>query len=155
MAFCTQCGTEMEGTVCPACGAGEETTQVVPLAQVAQQTPPPPPQPQPSAYAPPQYAPVPPQYPPYPQYPVYPVAYYPQPEEDDDDAVVSVGAWIGRRLFLLIPCVGPLVYFILLFVWAGDDSREESSRNWAKAQLWVLLFLMLLSLIAMFLFLLI
>lgn len=52
---------------------------------------------------------------------------------------VSVGAWVGRSLINLIPCVGGIIYIIMLFVWSGDTKYNETSRNWAKAQLILLL----------------
>lgn len=51
---------------------------------------------------------------------------------------VSVGGWIGRSLIPYIPLVGGLVYLIMLFVWSGDTTKEDSFRNWAKAQLIVM-----------------
>ena len=48
---------------------------------------------------------------------------------------VSVGGWILRGLISYIPCVGSIIYLIMLFVWSGDDSYDDSARNWAKAQL--------------------
>lgn len=60
--------------------------------------------------------------------------YYPAARQP-----VSVLGWIGRSLIPAIPIVGSLIYFIMLFVWAGDKNKEESFNNWAKAQLWVML----------------
>ena len=51
---------------------------------------------------------------------------------------VSVGGWIGRSLIPCIPLVGGIVYLIMLFIWSGDSKKEDSFRNWAKAQLIVL-----------------
>lgn len=48
---------------------------------------------------------------------------------------VSVGGWIGRSLIPFIPLVGGIVYLIMLFIWSGDTAKEETFRNWAKAQL--------------------
>ncbi len=48
---------------------------------------------------------------------------------------MSVGGWIGRSLIPLIPVVGGIVYLIMLFIWSGDTTKEDSFRNWAKAQL--------------------
>lgn len=48
---------------------------------------------------------------------------------------ISVGGWIGRSLIPLIPLVGGIVYLIMLFVWSGDVKKEDTFRNWAKAQL--------------------
>ncbi|MBQ7036072.1 MAG: hypothetical protein IJN74_01095 [Clostridia bacterium] len=50
-----------------------------------------------------------------------------------------MGGWIGRSLIPMIPFVGGLIYFIMLFIWAGDKSKEVSFNNWAKAQLVVML----------------
>lgn len=49
--------------------------------------------------------------------------------------VVTTGQWILRMLINLIPCVGPIIYFIMLFVWMNDKTKEDTSANWAKAQL--------------------
>jgi hypothetical protein len=49
--------------------------------------------------------------------------------------VVTAGGYILRSLINYIPAVGPLIYFIMLFVWNADSKKEESFRNWAKAQL--------------------
>ena len=49
--------------------------------------------------------------------------------------VVTAGGYILRGLINYIPVVGGLIYFIMLFVWNADSRKEESFRNWAKAQL--------------------
>ena len=51
---------------------------------------------------------------------------------------ISIGGWIGRSLIPCIPFVGGIVYLIMLFVWSGDTNKEDSFRNWAKAQLIVM-----------------
>ena len=48
---------------------------------------------------------------------------------------ISVGGWIGRSLIPYIPLVGGIVYLIMLFIWSGDRKKEDTFRNWAKAQL--------------------
>lgn len=65
--------------------------------------------------------------------PVYPT--YQQPAAG---MPVSVGGWIGRSLIPMIPIVGGIVYLIMLFIWSGDLTKEETFRNWAKAQLIVI-----------------
>lgn len=52
---------------------------------------------------------------------------------------MSIGGWIGRSLIPAIPFVGWLVYLIMLFIWSGDHTKEESFTNWAKAQLIVMI----------------
>ncbi len=69
---------------------------------------------------------------------------------------ISVAGWIGRSLIPYIPIVGPLIYFIMLFVWAFSDTAEKTFNNWAKAQLMVLLIIVIAALlIFLFIFLLI
>ena len=63
----------------------------------------------------------------------YPAYYQPAASQP-----VSVGGWIGRSLIPLIPLVGGIVYLIMLFIWSGDTTKEETFRNWAKAQLIVM-----------------
>ena len=48
---------------------------------------------------------------------------------------ITVGGWIGRSLISFIPVVGSLIYFIMLFIWSGNKEKEDTFRNWAKAQL--------------------
>ena len=52
--------------------------------------------------------------------------------------VISVGGWIGRTLIPCIPVIGTIAYLVMLFVWSGDTEKEDSFRNWAKAQLIVM-----------------
>ena len=65
---------------------------------------------------------------------------------------VSVGGWILRYLITLIPCVGPIIFIIMLFVWSFDESYDDTSRNWAKAQLIWLAISIVLSLLVALLF---
>lgn len=70
--------------------------------------------------------------PPQPQQPLQ-YQYTPAPKQP-----ITVGGWIGRSLIPLIPFVGGLVYIIMLFIWGGDNTKEDTFRNWAKAQLIVM-----------------
>ncbi len=58
-----------------------------------------------------------------------------QYQSNQPKQVVTTGQWILRMLINLIPCVGPIIYFIMLFIWANDKTKEDTSSNWAKAQL--------------------
>ena len=60
---------------------------------------------------------------------------------------ISVGGWIGRSLIPFIPLVGGIVYLIMLFIWSGDTKKEETFRNWAKAQLIVMLVSVILAVV--------
>lgn len=132
MKVCSHCNTVMpdESVICGACG------MVLPAPQVSQETqvldsnhpaaqpvaPQVEPAPQP-AYVPPTYVP-----------PVAPQVVNYTPVQVPKISV-SMWGWIGRYALNLIPLVGGLVYFIMLFVWAFDTKYDDSSRNWAKAML--------------------
>ena len=60
---------------------------------------------------------------------------------------VTVGGWIGRSLIPMIPLVGSLVYLIMLFIWSGDAKKEDTFRNWAKAQLIITAVVLVLTII--------
>ena len=117
MKICAQCGALVadEYTVCPACG------MVLPAPQPTQEAQPVEEAPQ-APYVPPVYVP-----------PTTPTMNYPPVELPKTS--VSMWGWVGRYALNLIPFVGSLVYFIMLFVWAFDSKYDETSRNWAKAQL--------------------
>ena len=53
----------------------------------------------------------------------------------ETNKVVSTGRWIGRMFIPWIPFVGPLVYLIMLIVWAVSDDFEKTSKNWAIASI--------------------
>ena len=78
----------------------------------------------------------------------YTPVIYQQPAKES----VSVGGWIGRSLIPLIPVVGGIVYLIMLFIWSGDTNKEDTFRNWAKAQLIVTLVVVILSIILIAIF---
>ncbi len=136
MKICSHCGTVMpdENVVCAACG------MVLPAPQVSQETQvldanhpaaqPVAPQAEPVAQPAAQPAYVPPTYVP----PAAPPAVNYMPVQVPKISV-SMWGWIGRYALNLIPLVGGLVYFIMLFVWAFDTKYDDTSRNWAKSML--------------------
>ena len=152
MSFCQQCGNKLEGPFCMSCGAANPDAQKAvredhvrqfelnmdvndipdaPAAPPQQAAPTPPPYGTPvSSYTSVETPPY--NYPP--QYPVYTASSQEQP--------ISVGGWIGRCLIPCIPVVGGLIYFIMLFIWMDDKNKEETFRNWAKAQLLVMLIML-------------
>jgi len=113
MKTCPKCGIAVPDEVgfCTACGAA---LNAEPAPQPAAPVEP--------AYVPPVYVP-----------PVPPVSYAPPAEEKKN--VISVGGWMGRELIAYIPIAGPIIYFIMLWVWASKKSNEDSFRNWAKSRL--------------------
>ena len=60
---------------------------------------------------------------------------------------ISIGGWIGRSLIPCIPLVGGIVYLIMLFIWSGDTKKEDTFRNWAKAQLIIMAVVVVLTII--------
>lgn len=62
-------------------------------------------------------------------------AEYPGSYQAPAKTPVSVVGWIGRYMIPFIPVVGGIIYLVMLFVWANDTKKEDSFRNWAKAQL--------------------
>lgn len=62
---------------------------------------------------------------------------------------VSVGEWVGIMLLPLIPCVGGLVWLILMFVWAFDDNAKASKRTYARASLIIALIGVFIGIIAL------
>lgn len=65
---------------------------------------------------------------------------------------ISVGGWIGRQLIPCIPLVGSIVYLIMLFIWSGDKKKEDTFRNWAKAQLIIMAVVIVLTVLFAVLF---
>ena len=57
--------------------------------------------------------------------------------------------WIGIFLINIIPCVGPLIYVVMLFVWAFGSNNKTSLKNFAKAQLIVALAVICLAIVAL------
>ena len=114
MKNCPKCNRECNDgdRFCIQCGHNFEAEQAAPAAepQVEQVAPPAAPQPQIPTYQ-----------------PVPPVA------EDD---TVSTGKWVLYHLIPFIPVVGSIVYIVMLFVWGfGDNAKNKTFRNWARAQL--------------------
>ena len=116
--FCEKCGKELQegAKFCEGCGAPTQAAPAEVKAPVQEEVKP---------------APVEKEAAPAPQV----VNNFYQEEKRD---AVGVAGWIFRPLLALIPIAGPIVYLIMLFVWAGDKSKEKSFNNWAKAQLIVM-----------------
>ncbi len=74
-----------------------------------------------------------------------PPAYNPYPPNgfnnftnSSEQEHVSVGQWLGYFAINLIPCVGPLIYLAMLFVWGFGSTPKKSLRSFARAQLIIL-----------------
>lgn len=63
---------------------------------------------------------------------------YQQPNYNNmsnDEEHVSVLHWIGIFCLNIIPCVGPIVYIVMMFIWAFGSTPKKSLKNFARAQL--------------------
>jgi len=60
----------------------------------------------------------------------------------------SVGQWIGIWCWNLIPGVGGIIYLIVMCVYAFGDTPKKSVKNWAKAQLIIMLVTFIITAIA-------
>lgn len=65
---------------------------------------------------------------------------------------VSIGQWVGIFCINLIPCVGGLVYIIMMFVWAFGTTAKPSLKNFAKAQLIIIGVVLVLTIIVSIIF---
>ena len=79
-------------------------------------------------------------------------AGYPAANQQNAKEPISVGGWIGRSLIPYIPLVGSIVYLIMLFIWSGDTKKEETFRNWAKAQLIIMAVVLVLTIVFVLVF---
>ncbi len=72
------------------------------------------------------------------------VAPAPQPAVNQvNNEPVSIGEWMVM-LVQFIPCVGWLVWLIVLLVWAFGDNVKQSKKTFAKANLIVMLAVLIL-----------
>lgn len=69
------------------------------------------------------------------QAPANPILPKTQVVNEEKEKPVSLGNWLGSFALMLIPFVGGLVFFIMLFVWAFAGYVPESKKNWARAML--------------------
>ena len=51
------------------------------------------------------------------------------------DEHVSMGQWLGIMAIGFIPCIGGLVYLIMLFIWGFGDTKKKSLKTYARAAL--------------------
>ena len=56
----------------------------------------------------------------------------------EKEPVIGFGNWMITMLLPLIPMVGPLIYLVMLFVWAFAGTNR-TKKNWARATLIMLL----------------
>lgn len=77
--------------------------------------------------------------------PVYTQSQYTQPYQQQvpnypplppqDESHMTTLDWILRYCIALIPVVGPIIYIVMLFVWALGDTPKKSLKTWAQAML--------------------
>ena len=54
---------------------------------------------------------------------------------NNEDEHVSMGQWLGIMAISFIPCVGSLIYLVMLFIWGFGDTKKKSLKTYAKASL--------------------
>lgn len=74
------------------------------------------------------------------------IPYYTNMDMPQDEHV-SVGEWIGLWCLNLIPVVGSIIFLVLLFVWAFGDTPKKSLKTYSRAQLLMLLIVLVLTII--------
>ncbi len=60
---------------------------------------------------------------------------YNNPGMEPSEKPTSFLDWLGTYGIMLIPCVGWLVFIIMLFVWGFGNNASTSKKNWARATL--------------------
>lgn len=65
----------------------------------------------------------------------------PQPQNDEfnEEEHVSMWQWLGIMAINLIPCVGPLIYLVMMFVWGFGNNPKHSLKTYARASLIMML----------------
>ena len=120
--FCPNCGISNpnDSKFCESCGSNMTDPSAMPPS--AQAAPPP-------AYK----APPPPVYkaPPPPVYNAPPPHY--QTLAADLNKPMGIGGYLGMFAINLIPFFGPLVFFIMLFVWSFGSKANTNKKNLARA----------------------
>lgn len=61
------------------------------------------------------------------------------PQAAAEPNTVSIGEWIWVLLLPLIPCVGWLVWLVMMFVWGFGENVKPSKKSFARASLIVAL----------------
>jgi len=124
--FCPNCGKSNpdDSKFCESCGTNMLEPAAAPPAPV-QPAYTPPPQAQP-AYAPPPQA-----------------QYYPSQNAvvPDQYKPVGVGGYLGMFALNFIPFIGPLIFFIMLFVWSFGSRANINKKNLSRALLLMMLIL--------------
>ncbi|MEG0770717.1 MAG: hypothetical protein RR436_02350 [Clostridia bacterium] len=58
---------------------------------------------------------------------------------DESEEHVSIGGWMGIMCLNLIPILGTVIYLILILVWAFGGTKKVSLKNYARANLLLIL----------------
>lgn len=65
---------------------------------------------------------------------------------NEKEKPVSFANWLGTYAIMLIPCVGGLVFFVMLIVWSFGGNVPESKRNWSRATLVIMVIMIMIVL---------
>ena len=63
---------------------------------------------------------------------------------DNDHKYMTAWKWIGFYLLPIIPLIGSIIQIVLIFKWAFGNSCDLSLRGYARAQLIIVLFALVL-----------
>lgn len=56
-------------------------------------------------------------------------------EVEEGDKPISFRNWMGTLLLPIIPLVGPIIYLVMMLVWAFGSDTNQTKKNWARASL--------------------
>lgn len=70
-------------------------------------------------------------------------------EIEGNEKPISFGNWIGTMLLPFIPFIGVFIYIVMMFVWAFSSDAPKSKKNWARANL-IMIIVSIILLVAMF-----
>lgn len=94
--------------------------------------------------------------PPYYNQPVNQVPYQPPyqqtlpnyPNLPRQDEPVTMGEWLGMWALNLIPIAGPIIFIVMLFIWAFGDTNKQSLKTYSRAMLIIYLISIVIMIVA-------
>jgi len=69
---------------------------------------------------------------------------YVKEERRAETAFMSAPKWIGLTFLPAIPLIGAIIYLVLMFKWAGKKNPDLTLMGYARANLFIMLILLLL-----------
>ena len=72
-------------------------------------------------------------------------ANYVKEEREEETKHMTVLQWIGLPLLNAIPLIGSIIYLVLMFKWAFGSNKDITLKNYAKANLIMILIAFILA----------